>query len=140
MIKRIIFHCESYHSVALNSGLLFFRAAVGLTMAFAHGLGKIPPKEGFIGYLAKIGFPSAELFAWMAGMSELVGGIFLAVGLATRLSSASLAITMSVAAFMAHANDPWKTKELAVIYLFSYIFIFISGPGKFSVDSMISKR
>ena len=135
-----MFHCESYHSTALNAGLLFLRVALGLTMAFAHGLGKVPPKAGFVGYLAKIGFPAQELFAWCAGLSELVGGLFLAVGLATRFSSASLAFTMGVAAFMAHASDPWKAKELAIVYMFGYVFLFISGPGKFSVDAMISKK
>ena len=140
MIKRLMFHCESYQSVALNAGLLFFRVATGLTMAFAHGLGKIPPKQGFIGFLAKLGFPTPEVFAWLAGLSELVGGLFLAVGLATRFSAASLTFTMGVAAFMAHASDPWKAKELAIVYMFGYVFLFISGPGKFSVDAMISKK
>lgn len=140
MMKRLLFHCESYQSVALNAGLLFFRLALGLTMAFAHGLGKIPPQAGFVGFLAKIGFPAAELFAWCAGLSELVGGLFLAIGLATRFSSASLAFTMGIAAFMAHAQDPWKAKELAIIYLFSFILLFITGPGKYSIDSMISKK
>lgn len=140
MIKRLMFHCESYQSAALNSGLLFLRVSLGLTMAFAHGLGKVPPQPGFVGFLAKIGFPAQELFAWGAGLSELVGGLFLAIGLASRFSSLSLALTMGVAAFMAHANDPWKAKELAIVYMFGFIFLFISGPGKFSVDSMISKK
>lgn len=140
MVKKFIFHCESYQSLALNVGLLFFRLAVGLTMAFAHGLGKIPPKPGFVGFLAKIGFPQAEIFAWLAGVSELLGGLFIAIGLATRVSSASLVFTMGVAAFMAHASDPWKAKELAVVYMFGYIFLFISGPGKYSVDAMIDSK
>ena len=140
MVKRLLFHNESYQSLALNAGLLFFRVAVGLTMAFAHGLGKIPPKAGFVGFVAKIGFPAPELFAWGAGLAELVGGLFLAIGLATRFSALSLAITMAVAGLLAHAADPWKAKELAIVYLFGYIFLFISGAGKFSVDAMISKK
>lgn len=140
MIKRLMFHSESYNSLALNAGLLYFRVAMGLTMAFAHGLSKIPPKQGFIGFLAKLGFPAPELFAWSAGLAELVGGLFLAIGLAARLSSISLTITMGVAAFMAHGSDPWKVQEKAIIYMFAYIFFVITGPGKFSVDAMINKK
>jgi len=140
MLKRLIFHCESYQSAALNAGLVFLRVSLGITMAFAHGLGKVPPSAGFVGKLAKMGFPAAELFAWCAGLAELVGGLFLAVGLATRFSSASLAFIMGVAAFMAHASDPWRAKEKAIVYMFGYVFLFISGPGKYSVDAMISKK
>jgi putative oxidoreductase len=140
MIRRLLFHSESYSSMALNGSLLFLRLGLGLIMAFVHGLKKIPPQEQFIGLLAKLGFPMPELFAWLAGLSELLGGLFIAIGLATRFSSASLVITMGVAAFMAHAGDPWKSKELAIIFLISFVFIFLAGPGKYSVDSMIIKK
>jgi putative oxidoreductase len=140
MFKRYLFHSEAYSSHALNVGLLLFRASLGLIMAFSHGLGKIPVKPGFVGFVAKIGFPMPELFAWGAGLSELVGGFLVAIGLVTRLSSLSLAITMATAGFLAHANDGWAKQEFPVVYMICFLFIFFAGPGKYSVDSLISNK
>jgi putative oxidoreductase len=127
-MKRLLFHAEAYQSNALNLGLLFFRVAIGLTMAFAHGMGKIPPKPQFIGFVSSLGMPG--FMAWGAGLAEFLGGILIAAGLMTRLNSLFLGITMMVAAFLAHASDPFATKEKALLYLVCCIFLFISGPGK----------
>jgi putative oxidoreductase len=41
---------------------------------------------------------------------------------------------MSVAAFIVHFDDPFKSKELALLYLAGYLIIFVIGPGKYSID------
>jgi putative oxidoreductase len=140
MIKRYIFHTEAYPSHALNVGLFLFRVSLGLIMAFSHGLGKIPVKASFVGFVAKIGFPMPELFAWAAGLSELVGGFLVAIGLVTRLSSLSLAVTMAVAGFLAHASDGWAKQEFPLVYMICFLFIFFVGPGKYSIDGLISNK
>jgi len=124
----------------LNSGLLILRMALGLIMAFGHGFGKLPVHPNFVGAVAKMGLPMAEVFAWSAALSEFMGGIFIALGLATRLSSAALAFTMGMAAFVFHAPDTFATKEKAIVYFISFVFIFIAGGGKFSIDALITKK
>jgi len=47
---------------------------------------------------------------------------------------------MSVAAFHAHANDPFGTKEKPLLFLLLYIVLLVFGSGKYSVDRMISKK
>lgn len=136
-MKRFLFHAEAYSSNALNLGLLFFRVAIGLTMAFAHGMGKIPPSAQFTGYVTSLGMPG--FMAWGAALAEFLGGILIATGLMTRLNSAALAVTMAVAAFMAHGADPFAKQEKALLYLVCCIFIFIAGPGKLSLDRVINK-
>lgn len=106
-------------------------------MAFAHGTGKIPPNEQFVGFLEMLGLPMAIMFAWMAGLAEFVGGILIALGLLTRPAALSLIITMAVAAFLAHATDPFQKKEMSLLYFFIYLAILLMGPGKYSVDSKI---
>lgn len=138
-MKKILFHCENYSSTALNGGLLLLRVTFGLTMAFAHGLGKIPPGEQFVGGVANMGFPLPIVFAWGAALSEFFGGVFIALGLATRLAAASWVGTMGVAALIVHAADPFMRKELAFAYLVVGLFFFIVGAGKYSVDGMINK-
>ena len=136
-MKRLLFHAEAYSSNALNIGLLFFRACIGLTMAFAHGMGKVPPSTQFMGFVSSMGMPG--FMAWGAALAEFLGGILIAAGLMTRINSLFLGITMMVAAFMAHGADPFAKQEKALIYLVCCIFIFIAGPGKLSLDRIINK-
>lgn len=121
-------------------GLLALRLFAGLAMAFAHGLGKVPPSEGFIGAVEGLGFPLPILFAWGAGLAELVGGLFIALGLFTRHSAFFLGFTMAVAAFGQHGADPFKLKELSLMYLFVCILFVFTGAGKFSLDRIFRKK
>lgn len=137
-MKNLIFGpTNSVNGFLPQLGLLVLRLGTGLTMALAHGLGKVPPPQGMIDGVTGMGFPMPVMFAWTAGLTELVGGIFIAIGLATRLSSALMIVTMAVAFFVAHAADPFQNKELSFMYLFCSIAIFLFGPGKWSIDSRI---
>ncbi|WP_455620651.1 DoxX family protein, partial [Parabacteroides sp.] len=46
--------------------------------------------------------------------------------------------TMGMAFFVIHGNDPFAVKELAFIYLVVFVLMYITGPGKFSIDHVIS--
>lgn len=126
----------------LNSpdlGSLLFRLFVGLTMAFAHGLGKIPPPQQMIDGVAAMGFPLPIAFAWAAGLSEFIGGLLIAAGLFTRYASFFLGVTMSVAVFLVHAADPFKIKEMGALYLAACVILIFQGAGKYSLDRLVRK-
>jgi putative oxidoreductase len=72
--------------------------------------------------------------------AELFCSILIGFGFLTRLAAFPLIITMAVAAFIVHAGDPFKQKELSLMYLILYIVLFIIGSGKYSVDNFISKK
>ncbi|MNT98536.1 hypothetical protein D3C72_2411400 [compost metagenome] len=46
---------------------------------------------------------------------------------------------MIVAVFVVHAADGFDKKEMGLHYLLAYVFLLVSGPGKYSIDQMISK-
>ncbi|WP_374077944.1 DoxX family protein [Bdellovibrio bacteriovorus] len=125
-----------YDDVALT----LLRVFIGLTMAFSHGLGKLPPPQMMVDGVAALGFPAPEFFAWCAGLAEFAGGILLAIGLLTRPAAAFVVFTMLVAVFGAHGADPFAKKEMALLYLFSSLFFVLHGAGRWSVDHMISKK
>lgn len=119
-------------------GLLWLRVLVGAGIAY-HGYGKV-----FGSHLAqladgigKMGFPMPEVFAWMSALTEFGGGILIALGLATRLAAFLLFINMSVAAFIAHAYDPFEKKELALAYWTIAGALIMLGGGRFSLDALI---
>jgi putative oxidoreductase len=121
-------------------GVLLFRLYVGLAMAFAHGISKVPPSEQFVSGVEALGFPLPVLFAWSAGLTELVGGLLIALGLGTRFASFGLGFTMAVAAFGRHGADPFKLQELSLFYLFACVLLIFFGAGKFSLDRLIFKK
>ena len=123
-----------------NLGLLILRIGVALLMLFGHGFEKLVN----FGSIAS-GFPdpfgigsTASLI--LAVFAEFFCSIAIAFGFMTRFSTIPLIITMLVAAFVIHGDDPWGKKELALMYLIPYLTILFSGPGKYSIDRMIFKK
>lgn len=140
MLKRILFGGESGLSFIGNAGIALLRIFTGISLALAHGIGKIPVSDQFVEGTAKLGFPMPVVFAWAAALSEFVGGIFLALGLFTRISGFLVAFTMAVAAFGVHLNDPYGKKELALFYLFVGLCFMLKGAGDWSIDAYFRKR
>jgi putative oxidoreductase len=139
-MKKILFGTAPESSNSREFSLTFLRVFTGLSMAFSHGIGKVPPQEMLLQGVAAIGFPMPEFFAWAAGLSEFAGGILLALGLFTRPSAAFLAFTMGVAAIVVHAADPFAKKELGLLY-FSIALVFtVRGSGRWSVDNFIKNK
>jgi putative oxidoreductase len=66
--------------------------------------------------------------------------IAIILGFATRFVSIPLIITMFVAVFIIHADDPWQKKEFALLYLVPFLTLLFTGAGKFSLDAVIKKR
>ena len=139
---KLLFSNDKYQSKKLNFALLFLRVSLGLVMAFGHGFLKLPVQDGLVQGVAAMGFPFAiapVAFAWAAALAEFCGGLFIALGLATRLSALLWIFTMTSAAFVVHAADPFDIKERAFLYLFSGIFFLLAGAGKYSVDGAINR-
>ncbi|HTH36737.1 MAG TPA: DoxX family protein [Pyrinomonadaceae bacterium] len=139
MPKKVLFAGESGLSVAANAGLALLRIFAGISIAAAHGIGKIPPGEGLVTRAGELGFPAPVVFAWAAALSEFLGGIFLALGLFTRLAAFFIACTMLVAILGVHAADPYQKKELAFMYFFVAAAFMLKGSGDWSVDAFLRK-
>src|SRR6266851_8360125 len=130
----------------MSLGLLILRLAVGLTLA-AHGSQKLFGWFGGGGiggtapFLEQIGFRPGRLHAFLAGVSEVVGGLFLALGLLTPLASAAVVAVMFTAGVSAHLRSGFFVQkggyEYAFILAVSALAVAFTGPGEFSVDRAI---
>ena len=127
-------------SALTDAALLILRVVAGLALALGHGLGKLPPSEGFIGGVEALGFPAPAFFAWASGLAETVGGLLLAVGLLTRPAAFFVVCNMAVAFFLQHADDPFSGKEKALLYALVGIVFLLIGAGRYSIDSMLRGR
>ncbi len=84
------------------------------------------------------------LFACVAGLTEFVGGLFLALGLLTRLSAAAVVALMAYAAFFVHHGNGffWTAGgyEYPLLWGLVALALVIRGGGEFSIDRRIGWR
>jgi putative oxidoreductase len=71
--------------------------------------------------------------------AELGCGFLVLLGLYTRLAVIPILFTMIIVFFVAHAKAPFMEKELPFSFLLLSLVIFISGSGKYSIDSAVNK-
>ncbi len=133
-MKKLLF---SHRPFATDLALLILRVASGGMMAYSHGWGKMQRLlEGDLSFADPIGIgelPSLVLTV----VAELVCGVLVALGLFTRAALVPLIITMVVAVFIVHADDPFSKMEFGLLYLIPYLALFLAGPGKISLDKQL---
>ena len=113
--------------------LSILRIMAGL-LYMEHGMQKLlgfPPSDN-------PGPPLMSLLGF-GGVLELFGGFLLVIGLFTRPVAFVLAGMMAVAYFMAHAPRSFfpvlNGGDAAILFCFVFLYLFIAGPGSWSVDA-----
>lgn len=112
-----------------------------------HGLGKITGEHGVVGFsqfISQLGFPFPLFFAWTASLTELVGGIFIMLGLLTRPAAFAAIILMSVILFGVHLGNGFFNQahgfEYPLMWLIVLIAVFCRGSGPYSLDALLFKK
>ena len=122
-------------------------ALLGLRVALAivfilHGWGKLfgdtPGMTAFIGMVGGLGFPATTLFAYLAALSEFLGGIAMLLGVFTNVFSVLLSIVMMVALFgVKRFSFPLADIDLALLAM--AIAVGLMGPGRYSMMGWFKK-
>jgi putative oxidoreductase len=127
-----------------NVFLLILRLYFGWGFINA-GTGKLLNVETHTVFFRDWGIPAPMLNVYLAGTTETVCGFLLLIGLASRIITIPLIVTMLVAYLTAHTdqlralwnNTPLFFKAPPFPYLFTSLDVFLFGPGLFSVDGLI---
>jgi putative oxidoreductase len=127
---------------AVNLALLAFRCAIGAVM-LAHGInhiyggGKI---EGTGRWFESLGMRPGIVHAWLASLTEVVGGVLLILGLLTPLGGAAVVGVMVVAWITNHRGNgffifrPGEGWEYVMTLTFAGLALAVIGPGEWSLD------
>ena len=121
------------------------RVVVGFLFA-AHGWQKYNEFTiaGTQGAFTQMGVPAADLVAPVVATLELVGGIALVLGLATRPIAILLTLNMVGAIALVHAPAGIFVEaggfELVLMLGASALAVALIGPGKFSLDNLMFGR
>lgn len=117
--------------------LLGLRLAFGVSF-LTYGLAKLGDLQGYGEVFAGYGLPVPAASAALAGLTEALGGLLLAIGLAARPAAIGLAATMVVALGTAHRGEAWLHAK-PTAYLVAALVVLAFGPGPWSVDAWRSR-
>src|SRR6267142_1560628 len=122
-------------------GLTVLRIAMGLVFA-VHGYAKFAACLGKTSaFFAKVSIPLPELMGPVIALLELIGGILLVLGWATRWLGLLFAMEMLVATFWVQMPAKgWNGSELERVLLAGGITLFFTGAGKLAIDQVWPKK
>jgi len=160
-MKRHVVHLLArLDLIGLWVGLLSLRILLGWDF-FESGWEKLHGENWFADIQERFPFPFSlvppEISWQMATWFELIGGLALVLGLATRFFSLSLIVLTVVAIASVHWPDTWHTFgelmqgygftdkgfgnfKLPVIFIGMFVPLLLLGPGRLSIDSWLRKR
>ena len=126
-----------------DEGLLIARLGFGLGFAYFHGWPKLSGgMERMTGAgraMGSIGIDFApEWFGLAAAVAETLGGVCLAIGFLFRPMAFALAFVMFVATTN-HLVTGQGTAAHAFKNTWVLLGLFLIGPGRYSVDHMLSR-
>jgi len=127
--------------------LLVIRLYWGWSFA-QTGWGKLTHLDRTAGFFESLNIPAPKLNAIMAGGTECLGGILLALGLFARPASVPLIFCMLVAywtadhdALVAITSDPDKfVTATPFLFLLASLLVLAFGPGKLALDAWLGRR
>ena len=128
------------NALTKDIGLLLLRVVTGTGFVFLFEKvlprgGVWGPEEWSVTNVAAMGFPLPLVFAWMAVLSEFVGGLLIIGGMWTRYAAAINTVVTFVAAFIFHGGAVTGSGFSATLFFVLCLTLTISGPGRFSLDA-----
>ena len=107
------------------SGLIFWAHGTAKLLGFPA----LPPER----------IPAAWSQGWIAGVLELILGVFLILGFKTRYAAFVASGLCAFAYFIGHAGKSFfpilNGGEGAILYCFVFLYLVVAGPGPWSVDA-----
>lgn len=137
-LLRFLFPVKRY--TASQSWLLLAARIVFGLLFLSHGGAKIASFDALLDtFPDPLGFGSRFSLVLAIVAEGVCSALFIA-GAFYRLALLPMIFLLSTAAFVVHRGDPFAAKELAVVYLLIFVFLFFTGPGRFSLDRLIALR
>jgi putative oxidoreductase len=123
-------------------GPLFARVVTGYVFMLS-GWGKLHALPRVTEYFTSLGIPYPEILTPFVAGVEFIGGLFLMLGLLTRISAGALCVVMIVAIRSAKWGDVDGLATLLgfdeTLYLAMFLWLAIAGAGAVSLDHFLER-
>jgi putative oxidoreductase len=90
--------------------------------------------KGYVQWLSDLHFPVAYVFVYAGKLTELLGGILLALGLFTRLASIFLVLTFTLITFVMGEGKIFTDAQHPFLFIMLSLVFLFAGAGSFSLD------
>ncbi len=148
LISKVLqWHCQFFTLVSYLQSpfLLIVRLYWGWQLA-QSGWGKLHNLSNVAEYFGSLGLPMPAQMAAFIACVEFFGGIFLALGLASRITGLVLTVNLTMAyvigdreALLSFFSDPDKFVAAAPFaFLMVALIVLIFGAGRISADTAIA--
>ncbi len=128
--------------------ILYMRATWGHQL-FLIGKGKLEHMDATVHLFESLGFAHPVFLAQWVGITELICGLLLFLGFASRLAAISVLCIMTAALATAHAHslnrlqfllDPFLlTAQAPYPFLIMAFLVLAFGPGRVSIDAWLKR-
>jgi len=125
---------------AMSLGLLVLRLGAGGPLLFGHGWGKLAHFSERASRFADPLHVGAPASLALTVFAEVFCSAAVALGLGTRVAALVLTGFFAVLVFVHHGADPFKQRELALVYGVPFLALLLIGPGRFSLDAWLARR
>lgn len=132
-MKKILL---SYRALSTDIALLLLRVSIASLLLFSHGWPKLANFDEKAGSFTSVLGTGSNISLSLAVFAEVFCSALVILGLFTRLALVPLIVMMLVIVFIIHADDPFGKQELALLYFIPFFAIFLTGPGKYSLDHL----
>jgi len=123
---------------AISFLLLFMRLFFG-ALFFMHGLDKMMDFNTLSQTYPSVLGLGSYMTLMVTIFCEFACSMFLVAGLLIRVMLMPMIVAMAVAFFDIH-DGMMPEGELSLIFLIIFIVIFMTGPGRYSVDYLIDRK
>lgn len=124
--------------ISADFALLLLRFMSGL-LIITHGWPKLVNfADRASSFADPLGFGSTASLS-VTVFAEFFCGILLCLGLFTRIALLFLVVVMAVIVLFIHGADPLPEKEYPLLLWVTYVTLYFTGPGRFSVDAALKR-
>jgi putative oxidoreductase len=124
-----------------GNGLALIRIIVGGSLIY-HGCEMLdtPVMNEYFKWDMFKDSPLAKFFVYGGKVAELLSGVLLVLGLFTRIACIILICTLGYIAFFVGHGKIWYEDQYPFLFVVIGFIFFFTGPGSFSLDSVIFKN
>ena len=129
---------NSFRGKGVSFLLLIIRVFFGI-LFFVHGVDKMMNFDSLSETFPSVLGLGSYMTLMVSIFCEFCCSLFLIAGLLVRLIMIPMIVSMGVAFFDVH-DAMLPEGELSLIYLVVFVVLYITGPGRYSVDYLLDKK
>jgi putative oxidoreductase len=135
---------------AANADLLLLAGRIMIGwLFFKAGWDKLWNMGGFAGYLTNLGVPAPGLMAWPAMGAEILIGLGLILGIATRYLALACFAYLIIATGLAHRwweypieqqGNQFNHFQKNLAIMGGALLVFVAGAGRYAAERLLNKE